>query len=228
MLVLAIQMAFSLLLGGYAYFRNIKRLFIPALLIIASLGTLQFMGAPVLERWSTRLFASERVGVDPTSLTRQRQIESMIDGIERNFLLGNGLYGESSYWLERDLGGGDGIQTGNGFGHNQHISMIFVAGLLGGMPLLLWQFYIAIFSVFSLRKSSASDISERMFLHVLGCTIVLGTLAYGFYGGTFGNRGLTMWYGVATGICLAFSRITRRAPSEACRSHRLSNTIVSK
>lgn len=206
--VLAVQMAVLAFFGGGVSKEALRRVATPALVLLVAVSLLQFAGFPIVDRWIVRLTASDRVGIDPTALTRERQIDSMIDSINKRPLMGNGFYGESSYWLEKELGGGDGIESGYGYGHHQDLSMIFISGIIGGGPILLWQYLIGLKSllfIFKIRKFAAS--SDFAFLGMLSGLTILGTLMYGQFGGTFGSRGMTLWYGVATGLMLGLQSL---------------------
>jgi hypothetical protein len=225
--VLAVQLAVLAMFGGGINLRSLRRGIIAAAAGLAMLAALEAAGMPVLERWTGRLFAAQTLNVDPTGLTRQRQLDSMQRSIAEHPYFGAGLQGESVYWLETVLGGKDGVSVSAGFGHNQHISIVFVAGLIGGGPILLvqlWQFLRAFSFIFRSRNVARHD--DLVFVGVFGALIVIGTVTYGMFGGTFGSRGLTLWYGVGTGLLLGGSHSWRRrsARARAFRPERTGDT----
>ncbi|WP_083910381.1 O-antigen ligase family protein [Sphingomonas sp. LH128] len=194
----------------------IVRIFMVGAVLAIGVATLQLSGVPVLDRWTQRIF-SNQFSVDPTSLSRERQNNSMLDSISQRPFFGAGLSGESRFWLEKNLGGSNEISRAYGFGHNQHLSMLFIGGIFGGLPLLLLQFWQSASAVIFMRKTRWYRESDLVFFGVLSGLVICGTLAYGMLGGTFGDRELALWYGVGTGLFLAtrdiwgkLARVVRR------------------
>lgn len=161
-----------------------------------------------LERWDERLFVSQRFGGrDPTFITRYVEWEYMWDELTAssvNLLFGSGLAAETSWWLPGDLGGGPADTGSIGFGHNQHLSLLFTGGLIGGGPLLVFQFLLGWLGIRFLRKVSRQpgEPDDVLFLGAWGATIILGALAGDCLVSTFGSRGFSLWYGIGTGLLL--------------------------
>lgn len=197
----AVQALFLLLSGGIRP-ATVKKLIGLGALGIVAVGALQIGGLHIVERWTQRLLIASELGIDPTALTRQRQADSMLASIAENPLWGAGLQGQSNYWLEPSLGGEEGMEVEYGFGHSQHLGIVFVAGLVGGAPLLIVQFWQGIMAWRFCRRTRRDETTPQRFLGVLGALIVIGTLSYGWLGGTFVTRGISLWYGVGTGLLL--------------------------
>lgn len=202
-LVLGCELIVMVLLCAKINSRLILQMVTAAVVGVVGLGTLEVAGIPVLDRWTERLFVSGRMSVDPTELSRERQITSMANSIDERPYFGAGLSGESEFWLERSIGGSSEVSIARGFGHNQHVSLLFIGGVFGAGPLLLLQLFQAISAAIFMLRTRRRGESDGVLLGVLGGLIVLGTLVYGMFGGTFGDRGMTLWYGTGTGLLLA-------------------------
>jgi hypothetical protein len=118
------------------------------------------------------------------------------------FLLGNGLAAETEYWNPKSVGGGREYDIG--FGHNQHLSMLFVAGFMGGGPILLIQFiqFFAAIQMLYRMAGRNQPWSDSMLLGAWGAASVIGYVVGGFLAPTFAGRGAAVWYGVGTGLML--------------------------
>jgi len=189
--------------------RLMRQRFIIAFVLAGFIGALFLIfGGESAERWVQRLTVIEQFGgIDPTVLTRYVEWEYMWDefwsSIDK-FLFGSGLAAETYYWIAPELGGrADGFGS-IGFGHNQHLSLLFNAGLVGGAPLLCLQFLQGWQGFrFLLRARQYSQVkADLVFLGAWGVTIIFGTLAGNFLFATFGSRGFTLWYGIGTGLLL--------------------------
>lgn len=200
-----IMLAFSAKISRKLVFR----LSVVGIILVIGVGALQLSGVPVLDRWSQRML-SNQFSVDPTLLSRDRQNNFMIESIAARPFFGSGLSGESEFWLEKSLGGSGSVSTAYGFGHNQHISLIFIGGFLGGGPLLLLQCWQLISAIKFMSRTRRSKETNLVFFGVLGGLVICGTMTYGMLGGTFGDRELTLWYGVGTGLFLATQAVRLR------------------
>lgn len=180
----------------------------------ASMVLFSFVGEQGLVRWLERLFVSNKFsGEDPTFYTRIDEWEYMWGEIlysGKNFLFGSGLAAETQWSLPTYLGGDGTVWSSIGFGHNQHLSLLFTGGIIGGIPLLLVQFFQAIHGMRFLLSNNqriALQDKELYFLYAWGLTIIIGYIAINFLSASFGNRGFSLWYGVGTGLYLgAYSK----------------------
>lgn len=166
-------------------------------------------GEKNFERWMERLLVSNQFdGEDPTFVTRYIEWEYMWEEFLSsydNFFFGSGLAAETIWWLPTYFGGGDAISSSVGFGHNQHLSLLFTAGVIGGMPLLSLQFFQAwqgVRFVFVEKKNMTGPLKDIFFLGAWGSVIVFGYLSSNFLSSSFGSRGFSLWYGVGTGLLL--------------------------
>ncbi|WP_159015912.1 O-antigen ligase family protein [Cognatiluteimonas profundi] len=160
------------------------------------------------ERWMQRLFVREKFGgIDPTLFTRQVEWHYMWNAFlssAHNFFIGSGMAAETSYYLARNLGGGLGAEASVGFGHSNHISLLFIGGVLGGAPLLLVQISQLLMALNFIGKGLKhfSDELDLLFLGTWGGLTVIGTFVVGFFAPVFSDRGFSLWYGIGTGLLI--------------------------
>lgn len=197
---------------GILLIPEFRRVLRPRLLVVISAGicllaTFLMYGGESADRWVQRLFVRwDFGGEDPTYLTRLHEWQYMWDEFLSSadkFLFGSGLAAETYYWLPKEVAGGGDFYS-IGFGHNQHLSLLFTAGMFGGFPLLLLQFMQGWQGgwLFAKTRLMVAGHSELMFLGAWGATIVLGTLVGNFVFSCFISRGFSLWYGVGTGLLL--------------------------
>lgn len=197
---------------GISLFPEFRRILRPRLLVVISFGAcvlaiFLIYGGESADRWVQRLFVGGDVGgADPTYLTRLHEWQYMwgefLSSADK-FFFGSGLTAETYYWLPRDVAGG-GDFSSIGFGHNQHLSLLFTAGIIGGFPILLLQFVQGWRGVWFIAESRLMAVNhlDVVFLGAWGATIVIGTVAANFFSSCFGDRGYSLWYGIGTGLLL--------------------------
>lgn len=179
------------------------------LVVGASVVLFSFVGKQGLVRWLERLFVSDKFsGEDPTFYTRIDEWDYMWDEIlssGKNFFFGSGLAAETQWSLPTYLGGDGTVWSSIGFGHNQHLSLLFTGGIIGGIPLLAVQFFQVFHGMrflLSNNQKIANEGKDLYFLYAWGVTIIIGYIAINFLSANFGNRGFSLWYGVGTGLYL--------------------------
>jgi len=143
--------------------RVIKKGIMTLLLIAGVISVDLLMNTGISERWITRLSAKERVGADPTLLTRLAEVHFMMDSFvssPQTLLFGNGLAaGTKLTGPAADLAGslvgfGSVLSVhGEGYGHNNHASMLFIGGLFFGAPLLFLLFLNGLQGILLIRKA---------------------------------------------------------------------------
>jgi hypothetical protein len=157
-------------------------------------------------RWLLRLNVTKEKGADPTALSRIAEnnymVERFTDSIQ-TIMLGNGLSAKTTLigreaMLSASLVGSATVHS-NGFGHNNHLSLLYIGGLLFGMPLLVLTFINGARS-FSLLRLLSKGANKAAQIGVWGALINIGTLASGFLSGTFSDRATCLWYGLGTGM----------------------------
>lgn len=209
-------------------FQNARRLFGPRIIVYllfagAVIGTILVSGQFGVDRWVERLQnRGSTSGQDITYLTRLSEWQFMWNGFLSSietFLFGNGFVAETIYWIPKEVGGGFEISIG--FGHNQYLSMLFTAGFIGAMPLLVvqlqqaWRAYRFLLAAIRAGRSQ----SDLLFLGAWGAMIVLGMLSANYLLSTFGSRGASLWFGIGTGMLLGvqawFDPLNRRLPRRA-------------
>ena len=169
-------------------------------------------GAGLSNRWVDRMTVSERFGYDPTALTRNAETEYMLQAFSASttsVLFGNGLaaytwsIGRDAIIIGETTGWGNVNSAEIGIGHEDHVSILFVAGILGGGGLLLVQFFNVILAITLIRRLTANlgnyD-DDFLRVGVWGAVTVIGVYTLGFLGGTINDRPTCLWYGIGTGM----------------------------
>jgi len=168
-------------------------------------------GTGLTTRWIQRTTISRKLGADPTALTRSAETHFMLESFEsseKNALFGSGLAALTS------LTGPDAAQAVHltdrnalihsiGFGHEDYVSILFVAGLVGGGGFLLILFLNGLQSISLIRRLELEQVTAKeSAAHIArwGALIVLGELTIGFLGPTLGDRDTCLWWGIGTGI----------------------------
>lgn len=184
-----------------------KRLIATGFAVIALLGAALYFAGDQVARWQARLGGAggNETVRDQTFLTRLSEWEFMLrswTGSIGNFLFGAGFAARTQYFETRELGGQEQFMIG--FGHNQHLSMLFNGGLLGGLPLLVmmvWMGWLAVRFLRGAARARRPD-SQVIFLGAWGATIVIGALVSDAFAASFILRGQALWYGIGTGLLL--------------------------
>jgi len=207
--------------------RNMRRAFGPRtivflLVMTAILLAVLVFGEIGIERWSDRLQnRNSASGTNVTLLTRLSEWQFMWTAFLRSVdtvLFGNGFAAETVYWLPREIGGGH--EGSIGYGHNQYLSILFIAGLTGGLPLIAVQILQAwrAFAFLSAAIRAGRSQSDLLFLGAWGATIVLGSATANILSANFGSRGGALWYAIGTGLLLgvqAWFDPVNRSPARA-------------
>lgn len=191
---------------------QVRRVFSPRLIVVGMLGIVALAGALTFGerqvlRWQERITGSgsSEFTEYQTVYTRLSEWNFMLGDWTKsveNFLFGSGIAARTTYYKPRELGTGSEFMIG--FGHNQHLSMPFTAGLLGGIPLLMLQWFQAWLAWRFLRRTISFPQlrNDAVFLGAWGATIVLGYLALNLVSATFTVRGFSLWFGIGTGLLL--------------------------
>ncbi len=190
---------------------GVSRLISPRLLALALAGLLFIAGlmqygAFGLDRWTERLYNTKTSrGGDVTLYSRESEWSYMTSAFlrgGRTMMVGNGLAAETVFYFPPEIGGGSSRSVG--FGHNQHLSILFTGGLAGGGLLLFLQFLQGLQSVqLLMRLSRMRDRhSDTLFLAAWGALIIIGVIATTFFSSVLNNRSWSLWYGLGTGLFL--------------------------
>ncbi|MFM5884204.1 MAG: hypothetical protein ACKOQ3_02525 [Novosphingobium sp.] len=184
-----------------------RRLMIALTSAVALAAAAVFFAGDQIARWQARLGGSGGNATvrDQTWFTRLSEWQFMLDswtGSFGNFLFGSGFAARTRYFETRELGGSEQFMIG--FGHNQHLSMLFNGGLLGGLPLLLLMLWFGALSVRFLRNAARAGRPDNdvLFLGAWGATIVIGFVVSDLFAASFLLRGEALWYGIGTGLLL--------------------------
>ena len=229
--LLSVTRSFLLVVAAQAtiFIGQVRRVFSPRLIAIGLLGIAVLLGVLTygqqqVTRWSDRMLGGG--GSDfqeyQTLNTRLSEWSFMLDSMTQSiihFLFGAGIAARTTYYLPRELGGGTEFMIG--FGHNQHLSILFTAGVVGGLPLLLLQWFHAFLGWRFLRQTIRfpSLRSDAVFLGAWGATIILGHNAVNIVASTFTTRGSSLWFGIGTGLLLGAQALfdPANAPRKAPR-----------
>jgi hypothetical protein len=201
----------ALLAQNSIFAGRIGRVFRPRLILLgvaAAIGILAFLsfGEGQLLRWENRMTGSgSNLTQYQTLYTRLSEWDFMFRAWTSSighFLFGTGMASRTTYFNAAEFGGGSEFMIG--FGHNLHLSMPFVAGAIGGLPLLFVQWFQAYLAWRFLRQTIASPHlrNDAVFLGAWGATIILGFAANNMVAAAFTTRGISFWFGIGTGLLL--------------------------
>lgn len=196
----------AIVLAGLRHFVA-RRLLAAGFGITAIAGGTLVLASSQIARWQARLGGAGGSDIvrDQTFFTRLSEWQFMYDswtGTLRSFLFGSGFGAHTQYFETRELGGRAQFMVG--FGHNQHLSMLFNGGIVGGLPLLVLMFVFGVQAARFLRNAARArrPESDVLFLGAWGATIVIGVLVSDFFAASFILRGQALWYGIGTGLLL--------------------------
>jgi|GEM_PF-3658163 len=190
----------------------IKKIGAVALLVLSVIAIDIVAETGLTSRWLARLTAGQTMKADPTALTRYAEVHYMWGQFTASItqsLLGNGiaartkLTGPSAKLAATLVGKGSVTSVrSTGFGHNNHMSVLFVGGVLFGGPLLFLNFANGFQALILMRRLFRPNpySQELEQIGIWGALIVLGMLAVGFFSGTFADRPACLWYGIGTGM----------------------------
>lgn len=176
---------------------------------LGALGGVVIFGQEQLIRWQIRLFGSGSRHTESWTLeTRLSEWSYMFEqwtGSVTQFFVGSGIAAKTLYYLPSQIGGG--TESMIGFGHNQHLSMLFTGGILAGLPLLVLQLRQGFDGWRFVRKAIAYPHlrNDAVFIGAWGGLTVIGCLAVNVFDPIFSFRGDAMWYGIGTGMLLGIS-----------------------
>ena len=199
-----------------------KKVFGLALLVLSIIAIDLASGTGLTDRWIERLTISDKLGADPTKLTRIAEDNFMwqeFTGSIQGFFIGHGLAAPTSLIgpeaaLAGSLVGFGSVEFhSNGFGHNNYLSLLFIGGLLIGGPLLIVLISNGISAlrlVRELLKSKKQD-ATLVYIGLWSSLIILGMLCEGLFSGTFEDRSSCLWYGIGTGMFYWVRKEIRRS-----------------
>jgi hypothetical protein len=184
-----------------------RRLLFTGTALMALVGAGLYFAGEQITRWQARLGGpgGSEVVRDQTFFTRLSEWQFMFRSWTASLshlLFGSGFAARTQYFETVELGGSEQYMIG--FGHNQHLSMLFNGGLIGGLPLLLVMWWFGFLAIRFLRGAARArrPYSDALFLGAWGATIVLGSLVSDFLAASFILRGQALWYGIGTGLLL--------------------------
>ncbi len=217
-----IMLAVACLLGLGPLFRPsvLKRLLILTVLASLFLAAATVIGGGlVASRWVER-GEHTRSDIDLTKYTRiaetHYQWESTFQSVG-TALFGNGLLAKSAYTgdaadeLVRRLGPTILLEPGFGFGHNFFVGLLFTGGLVGGGAVILALVHGLFRCVRPLIVGLHDDRDGGVVLSMV--LAYVGYMLYGTIGGTWADRSISLYFGVAVGgLAWAVRRLQYRKP----------------
>ncbi len=192
----------------------LKGIGVTALVIIAIVAVDVTAGTGLTTRWTERLFLGQKLGSDPSELSRISETHYMWEHFgesPQTLVFGNGiaadtyLTGREAARIELLIGREKRRASvhGTGIGHENYVSILFVAGLLGGGGLLIIQFLNALQSLLVIRELQRRPSPYRdadAHIGIWGAVIVMGMLVLCFLGPVFADRDECLWLGIGTGM----------------------------
>jgi hypothetical protein len=184
------------------------------LIIMAVVAVDYSSGTGLTSRWVDRLLLSHKLGSDPSGLSRISETRYMMDRFTESpehLVFGNGIAARTSlvgpeHARAEVIVGKDTVKQAlhsPGIGHQNYVSILYIAGLFGGSGILIIQFLNALQSLALIRRlqrPSSNFRASDVHIGIWGAVIVLGMLTIGFLAGTFADRDECLWLGIGTGI----------------------------
>lgn len=182
------------------------RLALVGLAGLAIAAVTRVYGEQQVQRWEARLAGSGSNFPEYQSFyTRISEWEFMARAWTSSpgkFLFGSGIAAPTRYFNAPQLH--NLSESMVGFGHNQHLALLFTGGVIGGLPLLVlqWRQGGRAFSFLRRTIRFRGVRHDLIFLGAWGAIIILGTLAANLLGNSYALRGTALWYGIGTGLLL--------------------------
>jgi O-antigen ligase len=204
-LFLAMATPFSFL---KARFSLLKMALTPFVIILIAFVA-YFIFPEIFDRWYLRLFSAidSHGGVDVTAVTRIAEITYQINMLLEspyNLIFGLGISAETWFADEyhevlRTVYSSDFEYSGRGFGHNTYIGALFTGGVIFGVIFVYALFNTVRKAFFYMRYQSKTKkyITTYHFMLVWGTCSAFGYLVYGFLGGIFGDRLMSLSFGLS-------------------------------
>lgn len=195
--------------------------------LAAAAGLAALFAPDVAARWAQRLGAGANIGFDLTGATRIAEITYQLQRLDADttgLLFGFGHAAETRFAgvaadLVQSVLGASGVDyTGHGYGHNLFVGIVYIGGLLFGLPVI---------AVLGLALMKARRVVTRRwnvmteadrFALIWGLSAFAGYLGYGLLGSAWGDRSASFFFGLAFGLVLR--AITTPEPGVALRPPR--------
>lgn len=167
------------------------------------------------ERWIFRITTSSDVGFDLTGATRLAEATYQINLLGSDLsglFFGFGMNAETHFagkyaLLIQDILGDYSLDfQGNGYGHIFYVGLIYVGGIFAGGGVILALVIIVILASKELKRVWTISSDEEKYIGLFGISASLGYIGYGFLGGTWGDRSMSFFFGVAIGLSLSVIR----------------------
>lgn len=217
----------SVLVCFYSYSKATSRLFgvLVTLVIVSILAVaLTELFPEILGRWEYRISESEKFGFDLTAALRLAEGEFQLRRLWSDFtglLFGfghaaeTGLAGDNVRLIGNLIDRRETESFGLGYGHNVYVGLLYVGGLVAGLPVMAAFFQLLGKGLRHARRTSASPVDR--FLLIWGVSAFTGYLVYGMFAGTLGDRSLSFFFGVSAGLVLLGTEPARHVVNQVIR-----------
>lgn len=184
------------------------------IVLIFSIFLLQIFVPSVDDRWLERIFSYQSTGgEDLTTLTRIAEINGQIKYMKEDilgFIFGFGIAAPTE-WSGIELThiyallGAGAESRGYSYGHNFYVGCIYVGGIIFGTLLIAILLYAPLKGQIKLKRVYYYLNDSERFLAMFSICAILGYSAFGLLGGTFGDRVMSFYYGIAFGLLVRFN-----------------------
>lgn len=193
---------------GVILYKGLLTLF----LIVLSVVFLSTIQPSFEDRWVSRLFSDDAGGSDLTSLTRIAEINGQIEFLKNDIwgtMFGFGI-AANTYWSGDELNqilailGSNFDTVGKSYGHNTYVGIWYVGGLIFGLPIIIILLLTPLLGLIKLKKYYSNIEQNEKFVAFFSICSVFGFVFYGLLGGTFGDRSMSLYYGISMGLLIRF------------------------
>jgi len=194
--------------------KTIPRILLGLIALAAVIFAIYLFEPVLVKRWILRLSVRSSFGFDLTGATRLAEANYQITRLRQDLSglwFGFGMFAETRFSglnarLVESILGAKGLDyLGHGYGHNFYVGLVYVGGVIAGGLAALTLFLAPIKGAAKARRMRLEEAtSVTRFAWIWGVSACAGYIGYGFLGGTFGDRSISLFYGLAMG--LLFSR----------------------
>lgn len=176
---------------------------------ILALVAFTFLLPESTDRWVVRLGSYNDFDFDLTYAARVAEATYQVQRLLADplgLIFGFGQAAETRFaghaadMVRSVLGTAD--DTGRNYGHIFYVGLIYVGGFIFGGAVIATFVVFLVKAIRRSRRSWRNMSVDARFLTIWGISSFGGYLAYGFFGGTWGDRSISFHFGVAMGIVI--------------------------
>lgn len=192
--------------------KTIYKISVAFFFIILILWILITLNPVFEERWLSRLFINEASGNDLTALTRISEAKGQLELMSNDIfgaLFGFGISAKT-YWSGQEVNeiinilGSKFDTSGYSYGHNLYIGILYVGGIIFGIPVIFILMFLPILALIKFKKLYGKLNVNQKNIGLFAICSAFGYLFYGFLAGTFGDRSMSLYYGLIFGFLVRF------------------------